>query len=79
MKLENKVCIVMGASLGIDKAIALAFTEDGSVVTVDPRSHLDEAKAVVNRWRALRQGGLWACWCALWPWSLRHHCQQHRS
>ena len=43
MKLENKVAIVKGASLSIDKAIALAFAEEGALVTVGYRSHPEEA------------------------------------
>lgn len=49
MQLENKVAIVTGASSGIGKAIALAFGEEGALVTVDYRSHPDEAKEVVER------------------------------
>ena len=49
MQLENKVAIVTGASLGIGRAIALAFAKEGAAVTVDYRSHPDEAKEVVER------------------------------
>jgi NAD(P)-dependent dehydrogenase (short-subunit alcohol dehydrogenase family) len=47
--LKNKVAIIRGASLGIGKAIALAFGEEGATVVVDYRSHSDEAKEVVER------------------------------
>ena len=43
MKLENKVASVARASLSIDKAIALAFAEEGALVTVGYRSHPEEA------------------------------------
>ena len=49
MQLENKVAIVTGASLGIGRAIAIALAKEGAAVTVDYRSHPDEAKEVVER------------------------------
>jgi glucose 1-dehydrogenase len=49
VQLENKIAIVTGASSGIGKAIALAFGKEGASVTVDYRSHPDEAKEVVER------------------------------
>jgi glucose 1-dehydrogenase len=49
VQLENKVAIVTGSSSGIGKGIALAFGEEGAAVTVDYRSHPDEAKDVVER------------------------------
>ncbi len=49
MQLENKVAVVTGASSGIGKAVALTFAEEGSTVTVDYRSHPDEAKGVVEQ------------------------------
>jgi glucose 1-dehydrogenase len=49
MQLENKVAVVTGASSGIGKAIALTFAEEGAAVTVDYRSHPDEAKGVVEQ------------------------------
>ncbi len=48
MQLENKVAIVTGSSLGIGKAIAMAFGKEGASVTVDYRSHPDEAKEAVQ-------------------------------
>ena len=48
MRLEDKVAIVTGSSLGIGKAIALAFGREGAAVTVDYRSHEDEAREVVE-------------------------------
>jgi NAD(P)-dependent dehydrogenase (short-subunit alcohol dehydrogenase family) len=52
VQLENKVAIVTGASLGISRAIAIAFAKEGVALTVDSftvdyRSHPDEAKEVV--------------------------------
>ena len=44
MRLEDKVAVVTGSSLGIGKAIALAFGREGAAVTVNYRSHEDEAK-----------------------------------
>jgi glucose 1-dehydrogenase len=49
VQLENKVAIVTGASLGIGRATAIAFAKEGAAVTVDYRSHPDEAKEVVER------------------------------
>ena len=49
VQLENKVAVVTGASSGIGKAIALTFAEEGAAVTVDYRSHPDEAKGVVEQ------------------------------
>jgi glucose 1-dehydrogenase len=49
VQLKNKVAVVTGASSGIGKAIALTFAEEGAAVTVDYRSHPDEAKGVVEQ------------------------------
>jgi glucose 1-dehydrogenase len=49
MQLEKKVAVVTGASSGIGEAIALAFGAEGATVTVDYRSHADEAKDVVKQ------------------------------
>lgn len=54
MQLENKVAVVTGASLGIGRAIAIAFAKEGAAVTVDYRSHPDEAKEVVERVESTR-------------------------
>lgn len=48
MRLENKVAVVTGSSLGIGRAIALAFAREGAAVTVDYRKHPDDADAVVK-------------------------------
>ena len=37
MKLENKVCIVTGASSGIGREVALAFAKEGGKVVVGAR------------------------------------------
>ena len=47
MQLENKVAIVTGSSLGIGRAIAVAFGKEGASVTVDYRSHPEEAEEAV--------------------------------
>jgi glucose 1-dehydrogenase len=49
LRLQNKVAVITGASLGIGSAIALAFAEEGAAVAVDYRSHPDEAKEIVDR------------------------------
>jgi len=48
VRLENKVAIVTGSSQGIGRAIALAFAREGAAVTVDYRSHAEEAEEVVG-------------------------------
>jgi glucose 1-dehydrogenase len=48
LRLENKVAVVTGSSQGIGRAIALVFAREGAAVTVDYRSHPDEAQAVVE-------------------------------
>jgi glucose 1-dehydrogenase len=49
LRLENKVAVITGASLGIGSAIALAFAKEGAAVAVDYRSHPDEAKEIVDQ------------------------------
>jgi NAD(P)-dependent dehydrogenase (short-subunit alcohol dehydrogenase family) len=48
LQLENKVAVVTGSSQSIGRAIALVFAREGAAVTVDYRSHPDEAQAVVE-------------------------------
>jgi glucose 1-dehydrogenase len=49
LRLENKVAVITGSSLGIGSAIALAFAKEGAAVAVDYRSHPDEAKKIVDQ------------------------------
>jgi glucose 1-dehydrogenase len=49
LRLENKVAVITGSSLGIGSAIALAFAKEGAAVAVDYRSHPDEAKEIVEQ------------------------------
>ncbi len=49
MRLQNKVAVITGSSLGIGSAMALAFAKEGAAVAVDYRSHPDEAKEIVDR------------------------------
>src|ERR671917_2921348 len=49
LRLENKVAVITGSSLGIGSAIALAFAKEGAAVAVDYRSHPDEAKELVEQ------------------------------
>ena len=49
MRLQNKVAVITGASLGIGSAMALAFAREGAAVAVDYRSHPDEAKEIVDQ------------------------------
>ena len=49
MRLEGKVAVITGSSQGIGRAIALVFAREGAAVTVDYRSHREEAEAVVEQ------------------------------
>jgi glucose 1-dehydrogenase len=49
LRLQNKVAVITGASLGIGSAIALAFAREGAAVAVDYRSHPEEAKEIVDQ------------------------------
>jgi glucose 1-dehydrogenase len=49
LRLQNKVAVITGASMGIGSAIALAFAKEGAAVAVDYRSHPDEAKELVEQ------------------------------
>lgn len=49
MQLQNRVAVVTGSSLGIGRAIALAFAAEGAAVAVDYRSHPDQAKQIVDQ------------------------------
>jgi NAD(P)-dependent dehydrogenase (short-subunit alcohol dehydrogenase family) len=49
LRLENKVAVITGSSLGIGSVIALAFAKEGAAVAVDYRSHPDEAKEIVEQ------------------------------
>jgi len=49
LRLENKVAVITGSSLGIGSAIALALAKEGAAVAVNYRSHPDEAKEIVDQ------------------------------
>jgi glucose 1-dehydrogenase len=49
LRLENKVALITGSSLGIGSAIALALAKEGAAVAVNYRSHPDEAKEIVDQ------------------------------
>ena len=42
MKLENKVCIITGASRGIGKAFALGFAKEGADIVVAARTEVQK-------------------------------------
>jgi glucose 1-dehydrogenase len=46
--LSGKVAVVTGASLGIGRSTALALARAGAAVTINYRSHADQAQAVVD-------------------------------
>ena len=52
MDLKDRVAVVTGASLGIGRATAIACGKAGAAVTVNYRSHPDQAHEVVETIRA---------------------------
>jgi len=48
VQLENKVAVVTGSSLGIGRAIAVAFGREGASVAVNYRSHPEEGEQAVQ-------------------------------
>ncbi|MCL4851836.1 MAG: SDR family oxidoreductase [Bryobacteraceae bacterium] len=48
MKLDNKIAVVTGASLGIGRAVAIDLARNGADVVVNYSRHADEAGSVVR-------------------------------
>ena len=57
-KLEGKVALITGSSLGIGKGIALCFAKEGADIVINYRSHKEDAIKVANEVRKLGQKAL---------------------
>jgi 3-oxoacyl-[acyl-carrier protein] reductase len=58
MILQNKTVLVTGASSGIGKAIAIAFSKEGSTVILVYRSNTDSAKEVLEECNKYSKGNV---------------------